>query len=192
MVQTAHGPNDRLVFVTSSHGSGDGRGESFLCLLPDPVVGVTPDERSGSYFDHDLATDLSGGGQNQSRTFVFIDACFSGGLIEELLDALPHVVGTTTCTRKGYGYDNAATHSGAWTNGFLTQGLRRRPPGEDVDLAALYVAARDVYARQYANKGDRPCFFGRTTGVRPCNTDDPAHAQDQLPLRAFMSREWLA
>lgn len=34
---------------------------------------------------------------------MLIDACFSGGLIEELLDALPRVVGTTTCTRKAGG-----------------------------------------------------------------------------------------
>ena len=73
--------------------------------------------------DTDLASDLGGNGRNQSRTFVFIDACFSGGLIEELLDSIPRVVGTTTCTRKGFGYDDERTHSGAWTHGFLTRWL---------------------------------------------------------------------
>ena len=153
-------------------------------------MGRTPDERSGSYFDHDLAADLAGGGRNLSRNFVFIDACFSGGLIEELLEALPNVVGTTTCTRKGYGYDNAATCSGAWTNGFLTQGLAGRPPGDNVDLAALYTAARAQYCRSYPNQGDRPCFFGRTAGIAPCNTE--GHTNDVLPQRVFMSRDWLS
>ena len=140
--------------------------------------------------DHELAADLGAGGRNLSHTFVFIDACFSGGLIEELLDALPHVVGSTTCTRKGFGYDDAATSSGAWTNGFLTQGLMHARC-EDVDLAALYTSARDAYVRQYASQGDRPCFFGRTAGVAPCNTEDPRHASDVLPRRAFMARDWL-
>lgn len=116
MVDRAHGPNDRLVFVTSSHGSGDGQGNSYLCLLPDPFEATTANERQGSYMDHELAADLSRNGSNLSRTFVFIDACFSGGLIEELLTSLPNVVGTTTCTKKGYGYDDADTQSGAWTN----------------------------------------------------------------------------
>ena len=74
MVNEAHGPNDRLVFVTSSHGSGDGQGNSFLCLLPDPMVGVTPSERSGQYWDHELASDLSAGGRTVAQTFVFLDA----------------------------------------------------------------------------------------------------------------------
>ena len=90
--------------------------------------------------DHELAADLAGtAGGNRGYNFVFIDACFSGGLIEELLDALPNVVGTTTCTRKGYGYDDAATgasilvggtlaptKSGAWTNAFLLSALMFR------------------------------------------------------------------
>ena len=80
MVADAGGPNDRMAFVTSSHGSGDGNGASYLCLLPDPIVGVSASERAGQYWDYELAVDLGGNGQNQSHTFVFIDACFSGGL----------------------------------------------------------------------------------------------------------------
>lgn len=72
MVDRAHGPNDRLVFVTSSHGSGDGQGNSYLCLLPDPFEATTANERQGSYMDHELAADLSRNGSNHSRTFLFI------------------------------------------------------------------------------------------------------------------------
>ena len=83
MVAAAHSPGDRLVFVTSSHGAGDGRGNSHLCpvtnsiglrqrLLPDPVIGTTPGERSGSYMDHEIAADLGCGGINRARNFVFL------------------------------------------------------------------------------------------------------------------------
>ena len=137
MVDEAHGPNDRLVFVTSSHGSGDGQGSSYLCLLPDPYEATTANERQGSYMDHELAADLGRSQTNQSRTFVFIDACYSGGLIEELLNSLPNVVGTTTCTRKGYGYDDEGTHSGAWTNAFLTERLLRDPQ-TNLDLVTVF------------------------------------------------------
>lgn len=34
MVHLAQKPEDRVVFVTSSHGAGDGKGNSHLCLLP--------------------------------------------------------------------------------------------------------------------------------------------------------------
>ena len=30
MVEQAHEPNDRMVFITSSHGSGDGRGTGYI------------------------------------------------------------------------------------------------------------------------------------------------------------------
>lgn len=87
MVQAAGNPEDRTVFVTSSHGNGDGMGaqnracssyahvsvpNSYLVLLPDPVVGVTPCEKAGQYWDHELARDLSGGGRNRGRSFVFL------------------------------------------------------------------------------------------------------------------------
>lgn len=94
MVQRAHEPQDRLVFITSSHGSGDGLGSSFLCLLPDPQVGQTQGEKRGYYMDVELASDLSHNGLNQAKNFaqgaaimdsepapIFIDACFSGGTI---------------------------------------------------------------------------------------------------------------
>ena len=112
---------------------------------------------------------------------------FSGGLIEELLHSLPRVVGTTTCTRKGYGYDNPTTHSGAWTHGFLTQGLMLRP---DADLGALYTEARRRYITQYPSAGDRPCFFGRTDNVAPCNTE--SLSESEPPPHVFHARDWLA
>lgn len=98
MVQRGSEPQDRLVFVTSSHGNGDGLGASYLCLLPDPVIGRTMAERRGHYLDEELAADLSCGGRNKARNFgqwvagsdpvrpVFIDACFSGETGQPSLD----------------------------------------------------------------------------------------------------------
>jgi hypothetical protein len=188
MVQSAGGPGDRLVFITSSHGAGDGRGNSYLCLLPDPCEGTTQTERQGSYMDHELATDLSAGGRNQSRNFVFIDACFSGGLIEELLDSLPNVMGTTTCTRKGYGYDDAETCSGAWTNGFLTRKLAQSTR-ENLDLAAVFADAQNKYVTAHPSRGDRPCFFGRCAGY---NVNTESDEFTTLPQGVFTTQNWLA
>ena len=141
------------------------------CLLPDPLDGVTQNERQGCYMDHEIAADLAAGGQNKSHNFIFIDACFSGGLIEELLDSLPNVVGTTTCTRKGYGYDDAATHSGAWTHGFLMQSLVPRM-NENLDLAQLFQDAHAKYVAAHSSRGDQPCFFAKSSSVlQPINTE---------------------
>lgn len=78
MLEEAHGPEDCVAFIDSSHGNGDGRGNSHLNLLSDPFQGTTVDERMGQYWDVQLADDLSRAGTSQARTFVFLDACFSG------------------------------------------------------------------------------------------------------------------
>jgi hypothetical protein len=78
MAAAANTEADRVVFVDSSHGNGDGQGNSYLCLLPD-AEDADPDIHSGSYWDHQLAKDLSSGGANRARAFVFLDACYSGG-----------------------------------------------------------------------------------------------------------------
>lgn len=69
-VEECHAPNDHLVFITSSHGNGNGRGDSYLCLLPDPSVGKNAFEREGRYLDRHLAEDLSCKGLNQAKTFI--------------------------------------------------------------------------------------------------------------------------
>lgn len=97
MVEEAGRPEDRIAFVTSSHGCGDGVGNSYLCLLPDPVKGGTPSEKAGQYWDHgpvgvfvwertpagapELAADLGGAGRNQAHNVVFIDAARAPSLL---------------------------------------------------------------------------------------------------------------
>lgn len=182
MVSRAHGPEDRLVYVDSSHGNGDGRGSSYLCLLPDPQVGQTADERAGTYWDRELAADLGHNGANQAATFVFLDACFSGGLLAELVEALPRSCGTSTCSQKGYGYDESVHQHGAWTQTFLLDHLvaGRAREGGRLDLVGLFQQAYASYVRRHPSRGDRPCFFARMGDVR-LNTND-VQEPAQLPL----------
>lgn len=99
MVAEANRPGDHCVFVDSSHGNGDGKGNSYLCLLPDPRLGRNADEKLGQYWDRHLAEDLSREGTNQACTLVFLDACYSGGMLMELCNALPNCFGTSTCSQ---------------------------------------------------------------------------------------------
>lgn len=92
--------------------------------------------------------------------------------------------GAVRRTGPATGYDNAVTQSGAWTNGFLTQGLAVCP---DVDLGALYIEAQHSYVSQYPSAGDRPCFFARTVGFSPTNTEVSGSA----PRNTYHSRDWL-
>lgn len=187
MVAEAHRPQDRVVFVDSSHGNGDGNGASYLCLLQDPQVGQTPDERSGMYWDRHLAEDLSYGGMNRAFTFVFLDACFSGGILQELVANIPNSFGTSTCSQKGYGYDESVSAHGAWTESFLVEGLdRRRAEGGGLDLVALFQEAYRSYTKRHTARGDRPCCFLRL-GNRQYNTNNVAEPHD-LPCGVLFAR----
>lgn len=155
MVRSATTAEDRLTFVVSGHGNGDGNGSSNLCLLADPD-GCTDDERNGRYTDTSIQADLC---DYIGRAFVFLDACFSGGIVEELMSALPNAVGCTTCTRRGYGYDSSVEQHGAWTNQFLCKGLNTLNTTKDVDLMQLLLQSQQEYVQRYRNPGDRPCFF---------------------------------
>lgn len=191
MVAEAGGVADHMAFVVSSHGSGDMRGDSYICLLPDPVLGHTADERTGVYHDYDIAADLSAAGRNAARNFIFFDLCLSGGIIPELLQSLSRVVGTTTATRSGVGYDSQATHSGAWTHYFLKQGLEAvaAAGGPDPDLVEVFQTAHRNHTKVFRKLADRPCFFA-SDGHMVYNTE-PDHATCYLPHGTFMATEWL-
>ena len=176
MVQTTTS-NDNVVFVVSGHGSGNGSGDSHLCLLADPQ-GHDEKARSGQYWDVDIASDLRGpeSNINRAKTFVFFDACFSGGIREELVAAVPHIFGTSTCTEDGYGYDSASVGHGAWTAQFLCEGLMSPAycgAEKDVDLFELYMKSRALYIRKYPRRGDRPCFFAARDNKKWLGDDGP-------------------
>ena len=130
------------MLVSGIHGNGDGAGNSYLVLLPDPVVGHTPGERAGQYWDRELAADLAMQGRNRARVFVTLDACFSGGLIEEVVSSLPWVVGTTTCSRKGYGYDRAPLLFPWESHGKWGRGVGNRSQGRSRATRGSSVTAR--------------------------------------------------
>jgi len=112
---------DIVCFITSGHGSGDGNGESYLCMY-DCSGSV------GCYYDHELAADIAlfASGVN---IFVFIDHCYSGGMGPELmsLSNKAYIYCTTTCTADGYGYDDSSHQNGAWTYEFLEKYLVGHP-----------------------------------------------------------------
>jgi hypothetical protein len=112
---------DQVAFVTSGHGSGDGSGSSYLCMLD-------CSGSAGSYYDTELAADI-GGFTSGVNIFVFIDHCYSGGMGPELmaLSINDYIYCTTTCTEDGYGYDDSQHQNGAWTYEFLEKYLAGNP-----------------------------------------------------------------
>lgn len=189
-------PEDRAVLPVSSHGApeGDDRtlGLTNILLLPDPLVGLSPDEIEGVYHDHEFAADLStpcpGLAARPGRTFIFLDLCMSGRIIDDVLRVVTSVVGCTTATCTGVGYDSALTRSGAWTHSFLHRGLLPLGAGANADLVGVFREALVRHTATYRRTVDRPCFFARIAG-RSYNTEPDPRAE--LPVGTFLSDDWL-
>jgi hypothetical protein len=193
MVEAAHGPRDRIAFVMSGHGDRDAQsGNSCLCLLPDVERGRCTAEIQGRLLATDLAADLGMDGHNRARTWVFLDCCRSGGLIDALLRACPSVAGSTTASRDGRGYEYSTTQSGAWTNEFLLKGLIGADDAS-ADLCDVFRRAYERHTRRWWREADAPCFFGRAAAGKPVhNTENrPAAAVRALPEGAFRVNDWL-
>lgn len=113
---------DKFVFISSGHGSGDGKGNSFICCLDERFVS------EGEYTDKELAIDVKKFTDKQVKVILFFDNCFSGGLIQEVVGNEPQIVcALSTCTQNGYGYDVSSYKHGAWTYSFLVQTLSKNP-----------------------------------------------------------------
>ncbi|MCF2137693.1 MAG: caspase family protein [Candidatus Thorarchaeota archaeon] len=112
--------DDQVAFITSGHGSGDGQGSSYLCMWD---CSSGEDNEDGNLYDTELAAIV--GTWAADKIFIFVDHCYSGGLIPEIqaLSNAAHVYMTTTCTDNGYGYDDSTHQNGAWTYYFLEYGL---------------------------------------------------------------------
>ena len=65
-----------FAFVSSGHGSGDGTGNSYLCMVADHSS-TDQDEQKGVYRDWRLAEDLASGCNPDSWRFVHLDHCCS-------------------------------------------------------------------------------------------------------------------
>ncbi|UJG40538.1 MAG: hypothetical protein K9W45_11965 [Candidatus Heimdallarchaeum aukensis] len=108
--------DDVIAFISSGHGSGNGRGSSYLCMW-DCSSGENGED--GNLYDTELAAILDNAVAD--RIFVFLDHCYSGGFGDDLMN-MPnseHVYLTTTCTERGYGYDDSEHQNGMWTYYFL-------------------------------------------------------------------------
>ena len=149
--------NDIVVFVTSGHGSGDGSGNSYLCMWDS---GDGENGEDGNLHDTELAAIFAD--SPAKHNFIFIDHCYSGGMGPELL-ATPNgdtIYCTTTCTEDGYGYDDSTHQNGAWTYWFLEWGLVNGNSG-CTDMEGNFDAALAEYP--YGG-GDTPQEFDGNTG----------------------------
>lgn len=110
--------DDQFVFISSGHGSGDGKGNSFLCCL-DQSFGS-----QGQYTDKELSTDIKLFTDKGAKVITFFDNCYSGGMLSEVCSNNPeNVCATSTCTENGYGFDVNVINHGAWTYYFLIKTL---------------------------------------------------------------------
>lgn len=114
--------DDQFVFISSGHGSGDGKGNSFICCLD---CSTSP---NGKYTDKELALNIKSFTNKKAKVILFFDNCFSGGLIPEVIGNDTRLVcATSTCTENGYGFDVEQYKQGAWTYHFLIKTLLTNP-----------------------------------------------------------------
>jgi hypothetical protein len=108
--------DDEVFFITSGHGSGDGNWNSYLCMW-DCASGENGED--GDFTDAELAAIL--GASVADKIFVFVDHCYSGGMGDDLMNLsnAAHIVVATTCTEKGYGWDDPDSQNGLWTHYYL-------------------------------------------------------------------------
>ena len=134
-------PGDKLVFVTSGHGSGDGNGTSYLCLI------------GGKYWDYELSEDLRQADNNVDK-IVIIDHCYSGGFIDNLKKC-KGICTMTTCSEKGYGYDMPSLQNGAWTFALLERSINSYFKGaHNIPLQNIFQYA----SKHYTNGSEKVSF----------------------------------
>ncbi len=134
-------PDDEIAFVTSGHG-GYSRSidASYLCMWDSTLY-----DFSGDITDDELAAIFDSA--TAGRVFIFLDHCNSGGFGEEIM-GMPNsasVYLTTTCTEKGYGYDDPEHENGMWTWWFLAYTL------EQYYNSDPYTAMEDAFDYAFAN-----------------------------------------
>lgn len=140
-------PGDVFVFASSGHGSGDGRGNSYLCMEDEHGV------PAGEYSDVELASDLAAIARTGCKTIVTLDHCFSGGMLDDIQRAFEpdrpdQFWACSTCGIAGYGWDDPSTRHGSWTHSFLIRGLEMRFAGQNPPLREAFQYAFSIYPRR--------------------------------------------
>lgn len=138
--------DDTVAIVTSGHGSGDGKGNSYLCMFD------SNGKPQGNYTDKEFYDDIKNA---KCKLFVFYDNCYSGGMLEEL-KPIKNIFATSTCSENGFGYDDAASKNGAWTQCFLEDVLSKYNIKAPIDLVEVFTKASTLYPY---DKGDKPMMI---------------------------------
>lgn len=135
---------DEICFISSGHGGGDGNGNSFNCAWD---CGSGENGEDGYFDDYEFEAAFTG--VIAPKVFVFMDHCYSGGLIPEFYAACGNSLYiTTTCTEDGYGWDVRTYQNGAWTYFFLEYSLINHfgsNPDTAMEDAFAYAAADYPY-----------------------------------------------
>ncbi|MDY6834283.1 MAG: putative Ig domain-containing protein [Chloroflexota bacterium] len=146
--------DDSLALVFSGHGGGNKQGSSYLCLWD---YNWGENGHDGSYTDEELAADFENA--NASQLFLFLDACYSGGMNEIVgTTNATQVYMTSTSTENGYGWDTISHQHGAWTYFFLIWGIQGYGH-ETWDMATCYDKAYAQYEAYYDENLDQPTIY---------------------------------
>ncbi len=152
--------DDVISFISSGHGSGNGRGSSFLCMWD---YGAGENGQDGALYDTELQNILKVAVAN--KIFVFLDHCYAGGFGPELMN-MPNsanVLLLTTCTEKGYGYDSPTHNNGLWTYYFLEYSWIDHYGGsKTVALEDVFGYASAAYPKRAK---DAPQIYDGSTGT---------------------------
>jgi len=156
--------SDIIAFIFSGHGSGDGKGSSYLCMW-DCLGGE--DGEDGNLYDTELDTILEA--SSADKIFILLDSCYSGGFGSELMsiDNSIHVYLTTTCTENGLGYEDPELQNSCWIYYFLDYSW------QDEYESDVYASMEDVFDYAHDNydyigkdeKLDEPQEFDGNPGV---------------------------
>ena len=141
--------DDTVAIVVSGHGDGDGNGNSYLCMFD------CDGNPNGNYTDKEFYNDIK---DAKCKLFVFFDNCFSGGMLDEL-KSIDKIFATSTCTEKGYGYDDPDSKNGAWTQCFLEDTLAKYDYKDDIDLIKVFNDAKEKYPYDKADLPMMVCKY---------------------------------
>jgi hypothetical protein len=143
-------PGDHVVFATSGHGSGDGKGSSWLCCLDENNNFI------GEYTDSEIAADFKQLTQKGVTVFISCDNCYSGGIIDNVVNSCDNklICITTTCSKSGFGYDDKEYSHGAWTYSFLCSILNKKYKNKNPKMGDAFNEATKIYKYNNNNKNE--------------------------------------
>ncbi len=141
----------KFVFCSSGHGAGDGNGSSYLCMYD------CQNSPNGQYTDLEFSRDIQ---MIRGQKFIFFDNCYSGGILDNLLD-IDNLFATSTCSKNGFGWDVSKYKHGAWTYCFLIKTLCEYNKLEPYDIKTAFNDAKTMFPQvtQITAEGDQPEYI---------------------------------